>query len=148
MENDFVNRKAEFMFIKEWINTPTTKNKGIFVYAKSGIGKSRFVSEFFNSELPNYIKIKVEMLGTDTSSISSYSFLMSLYRKMISTTEKNGQLSLLPPIIGAEDAIGDLPPLQPGEDGSSYNYRFPAANPYQKFMRGLITADEYLKSYY
>lgn len=95
MENDFVNRKAEFMFIKEWINTPTTKNKGIFVYAKSGIGKSRFVSEFFNSELPNYIKIKVEILGTDTSSISSYSFLMSLYRKMISTTEKNGQLSFI-----------------------------------------------------
>ena len=66
----------------------------------------------------------------------------------ISCVPKNGQLSLLPPIIGAEDAIGDLPPLQPGEDGSSYNYRFPAANPYQKFMRGLITADEYLKSYY
>lgn len=93
-KNDFVNRKSEFMFINEWVNTPATRNKGIFVYAKSGIGKSRFVSEFFNSELLNYIKIKVDILGTDPSTISSYSFLMSLYRKIVSMTEKNGQLSL------------------------------------------------------
>ena len=65
----------------------------------------------------------------------------------ISCSPKDGRLSSLLPVIGAEDAIGDLPPLQPGEDGSSYNYRFPAATPYQKFMRGLITADEYLESY-
>lgn len=65
----------------------------------------------------------------------------------ISCVPKDGQLSLLPSVIGVEDAIGDLPPLQPGEDGSGYNYRFPAANPYQKFMRGEITADEYLDSY-
>lgn len=95
MRNDFVNRKAEFVFINDWINTPAEKNKGIFVYAKSGIGKSRFVSEFFNSELPDHIKIKLDMLGTDTSSIGSYSFLMRLYRKVIIETEKNGQLPLL-----------------------------------------------------
>lgn len=65
----------------------------------------------------------------------------------ISCVSKDGQISILPSVIGVEDAIGDLPELQPGEDGSSYNYRFPAANPYQKFMRGLITADEYLESY-
>lgn len=65
----------------------------------------------------------------------------------ISCVPKDGQLSLLPPVIGVEDAIGDLPPLQPGENGSQYNYRFPAANLYQKFMRGEITADEYLDSY-
>lgn len=65
----------------------------------------------------------------------------------ISCVSKDGQISMLPAVIGVEDAIGDLPELQPGEDGSSYNYRFPAANPYQKFMRGLITADEYLESY-
>lgn len=65
----------------------------------------------------------------------------------ISCVPKDGQFSLLPSVIGVEDAIGDLPALQPGEDGSSYNYRFPAANPYQKFMRGIITADEYLESY-
>jgi len=67
--------------------------------------------------------------------------------KEISCVPKNGQLSLLPQVIGVEDAIGDLPPLNPGEDGSQYNYRFPAANLYQKFMRGEITPDEYLASY-
>ena len=67
--------------------------------------------------------------------------------KEISCVPKDGQLSLLPSVIGVEDAIGDLPPLQPGEDGSQYNYRFPAANLDQKFMRGEITAGEYLDSY-
>ena len=65
----------------------------------------------------------------------------------ITCVPKNGQISLLPPVIGVEDAIGDLPQLQPGEDGSHYDYRFPAANPYQKFMRGEITVDDYLQSY-
>lgn len=65
----------------------------------------------------------------------------------ISCVPKNGQLSLLPQVIGVEDAIGDLPPLNPGEDGSHYNYRFPASNLYQKFMRGEATPDEYLASY-
>ena len=65
----------------------------------------------------------------------------------VSCVPKNGQLSLLPQVIGVEDAIGDLPPLSPGEDGSTYDYRFPAANAYQKFMRGAISAEQYLKSY-
>jgi len=53
----------------------------------------------------------------------------------------------LPTVIGTEDAIGDLPELTPGEDGSSYPYKFPASNAYQKFMRGEIDAEEYLKTY-
>jgi len=65
----------------------------------------------------------------------------------ISYFPKNGQISILPPVIGVEDAIGDLPPLQPGEDGSTYSYRFPPANPYQKFMRGEIPPEDYLRSY-
>lgn len=65
----------------------------------------------------------------------------------ISCVPKGGQMSILPSVIGVEDAIGDLPPLQPGEDGSTYDYRFPAANEYQKFMRGQIDPDEYLKMY-
>lgn len=60
---------------------------------------------------------------------------------------QNRQLSLLPQVIGVEDAIGDLPLLSPGEDGSTYAYRFPAANAYQKFMRGTISAEQYLESY-
>ena len=71
----------------------------------------------------------------------------SFYLEEISTVRKNGQMSILPAVIGVEDAIGDLPPLSPGEDGSNYNYRFPAANPYQKLMRGEITPEEYLQTY-
>ena len=74
-------------------------------------------------------------------------FVQGFSMNEISCVPKDGQLSFLPPVIGVEDAIGDLPPLDPGEDGSGYNYRFPASNLYQKFMRGEITADEYLDSY-
>lgn len=65
----------------------------------------------------------------------------------ISYVPKNGQISILPPVIGVEDAIGDLPPLQPGEDGSTYSYRFPPSNLYQKLMRGEASPEEYLRSY-
>jgi len=65
----------------------------------------------------------------------------------VSCVPQNRQLSLLPQVIGVEDAIGDLPSLSPGEDGSAYAYRFPAANAYQKFMRGTISAEQYLESY-
>lgn len=84
---------------------------------------------------------RVIIIGGNTNLVQRFSM------NEISCVPKDGQLSLLPSVIGVEDAIGDLPPLQPGEDGSRYNYRFPAANPYQKIMRGEITVDEYLDSY-
>ena len=84
---------------------------------------------------------RVIIIGGDADLVQGFSM------KEISCVPKDGQLSLLPSVIGVEDAIGDLPPLQPGEDGSQYNYRFPAVNLYQKFMRGEITAGDYLDSY-
>jgi Alw26I/Eco31I/Esp3I family type II restriction m6 adenine DNA methyltransferase len=84
---------------------------------------------------------RVIIIGGDESLIKHFSL------QEITSIRKNGQISLLPPVIGAEDAIGDLPPIRPGEDGSKYGYKIPASNPYQKFMRGEITADEYLASY-
>lgn len=84
---------------------------------------------------------RVIIIGGDTDLIQHFSM------HEISYVFKDGQISMLPSVIGVEDAIGDLPELKPGEDGSSKNYRFPAANTYQKFMRGMIAADEYLKSY-
>lgn len=44
---------------------------------------------------------------------------------------------------GAKDAIGDLPPLQQSEDGSDVACAEPTSD-YQRFCRGLITAEEYL----
>ena len=84
---------------------------------------------------------RVIIIGGKEELVNSFSL------KEITCVPKDGQTSFLPQVIGVEDAIGDLPPLNPGEDGSTYNYRFPAANSYQKFMRGEITADVYLSSY-
>jgi DNA (cytosine-5)-methyltransferase 1 len=45
---------------------------------------------------------------------------------------------------GAADAVGDLPPLRQGEDGSAKPYNEPTSD-YQRFCRGLITAQDYLR---
>jgi DNA (cytosine-5)-methyltransferase 1 len=42
--------------------------------------------------------------------------------------------------ISVAEALGDLPPLVAGEDGSSQEYRAPARTPYQKLMRGELDA--------
>lgn len=85
---------------------------------------------------------RVVILGGSSALVRGFSMTE------ITCVPKDQQISLLPSVIGVEDAIGDLPPLSPGEDGSKMNYRFPPANPYQAFMRGEITADDYLKSYH
>jgi len=46
--------------------------------------------------------------------------------------------------ISAEDALADLPPLVPGQDGSSEDYLFEPRNPYQALMRGRLDAEKYL----
>ena len=60
---------------------------------------------------------------------------------------KEGQIGLLPPIIGVEEALSDLPKLEQAEDGSSYNYRTNAMNAFQKFIRGEMSPDDYIDSY-
>lgn len=47
--------------------------------------------------------------------------------------------------ISAEDALADLPPLLPGQDGSSEDYLSEPRNPYQALMRGRLDAGEYLE---
>jgi DNA (cytosine-5)-methyltransferase 1 len=44
---------------------------------------------------------------------------------------------------GAADAVGDLPPLRQGQDGSDEPYGEPTSD-YQQFCRGLISAESYL----
>jgi DNA (cytosine-5)-methyltransferase 1 len=51
---------------------------------------------------------------------------------------------ILPPAITVFSALSDLPALAPGEDGSQREYRSAPSHPYQRFMRGLISAEEYL----
>lgn len=45
-----------------------------------------------------------------------------------------------------EEAIGDLPPLDNGEDGSSLDYRFNPKSDYQRLMRGMMSPDEFIFS--
>ena len=48
--------------------------------------------------------------------------------------------------ISVAEAIGDLPPLQPGQDGSDLDYISPPTTPYQAFMRGQLDAAGYLRA--
>lgn len=65
----------------------------------------------------------------------------------ITSLYKNGQTGMLPQIIGVKDALEDLPRLNHAENGSCYDYNTCAKTPFQKFVRGEITPDEYLNSY-
>jgi Alw26I/Eco31I/Esp3I family type II restriction m6 adenine DNA methyltransferase len=51
---------------------------------------------------------------------------------------------ILPPAVTVSDALSDLPPLVPGEDGSSKDYLCEPCHPYQQFIRGLISPEAYL----
>lgn len=44
----------------------------------------------------------------------------------------------LAPALSVKDALDDLPPLEPGQDGSDLDYLFPPRNDYQGFSRGQI----------
>ena len=46
--------------------------------------------------------------------------------------------------VSVSDALGDLPPLKAGEDGTQLDYTSPAFTPYQAFCRGEIDAGGYL----
>jgi DNA (cytosine-5)-methyltransferase 1 len=46
--------------------------------------------------------------------------------------------------VSVEDALGDLPPLVAGQDGSALDYRTIARTPYQRLMRAEIGAEEYI----
>ena len=52
----------------------------------------------------------------------------------------------LPNAISAQDALDDLPALMPAQDGRGLPYRYSPKSTYQEFMRGMISAAEYLYS--
>ena len=84
---------------------------------------------------------RVIIIGGDEELVDSFELTP------ISDVYKNGQIGLLPSVPGAESAIGDLPEIEQAQDGSDLEYTSAPKTPYQKFMRGLITPDEYLKTY-
>lgn len=52
----------------------------------------------------------------------------------------------LPRAVSVQDALDDLPVLLPSQDGRSLPYRTAPTTPYQAFMRGRMSAAEYLRS--
>ncbi|MBE0540837.1 MAG: Alw26I/Eco31I/Esp3I family type II restriction adenine-specific DNA-methyltransferase [Verrucomicrobia bacterium] len=48
--------------------------------------------------------------------------------------------------VSVRDALSDLPPLHHGEDGSYGDYISTPQHPYQSFMRGVISVEEYLEA--
>jgi DNA (cytosine-5)-methyltransferase 1 len=56
------------------------------------------------------------------------------------TRLENEQLGFdrLPVVYSVAEALDDLPPLEPGQDGSGLSYRSDPKNPYQAFLRGRI----------
>lgn len=65
----------------------------------------------------------------------------------LTSVYKDGQIGLLPKVIGVKEALNDLPELRQSEDGSIYNYKSLAINTFQKFIREEISPCEYLESY-
>lgn len=53
-------------------------------------------------------------------------------------------LPSLPPAVSVEEALADLPPLAPGEDGTQLAYLSEPLTSYQALMRGYITPSAYL----
>lgn len=51
----------------------------------------------------------------------------------------------LSPVVTVLEALGDLPPLEPGQDGENLNYVTPPLTDYQCLMRGVISPMQYLE---
>lgn len=53
------------------------------------------------------------------------------------------QLALdpVPMVYSASEALGDLPPLVPGQDGTTLDYVSEPQNSFQEFVRGRLTPD-------
>ena len=55
--------------------------------------------------------------------------------------------NMLPTIFGVREALDDLPKIKQSEDGSNLDYRYLPQNHFQKFIRGYLTAEEYLNDF-
>ena len=64
--------------------------------------------------------------------------------KILTTMVASDLISDLPRPPSVRDALDDLPSLVPGQDGGAQGYRHQASTAYQEFMRGKISAAQYI----
>lgn len=65
---------------------------------------------------------------------------------LTNSTNKNELFSANIRTTSVEEALADLPALEPGQDGSNLSYASPPQNTYQALMRGRIGPEEFLNS--
>ena len=65
--------------------------------------------------------------------------------RITAPVSSQGSLDRLQPCFSVRDALGDLPPLQPAQDGSHLKYLNSPSNSFQAFARGQISASDLLK---
>lgn len=84
---------------------------------------------------------RVIIIGGDKQLVDKFTLVP------ITGVYKEGQIGILPQIIGVKEALKDLPIIAHAEDGSKKEYIYEASNPFQRLMRGKIQPREYLDSY-
>ena len=65
----------------------------------------------------------------------------------ITSIPSNSNLNLYPSAYGVKKALDDLPPIAHAEDGSNLDYRHRPKNIFQKYVRGEVIAEDYLKTF-
>lgn len=66
---------------------------------------------------------------------------------LTSLNKKQDLFNNFKPCVSVKEALDDLPELEPGQNGSSLNYKFKPQTPFQLLMRDLITPEEYITHY-
>lgn len=94
---------------------------------------------------------RVIVFGGSSSLVESFELKpitrVDVRTKAVSKITNQGVDDTYPLAITAKEAIGDLPPVKAGEDGSSLDYTCRPRSRFQSFMRGECSAEEYVSGF-
>lgn len=105
---DFINRTNDFNNLLHQIRPLNSQesNKVVILCGDTGIGKSRFVTEFFNRYFQGYTKVKVASLGTSSASIDSLFFFNRIYEEILNVLEPSPRKKIPFSLTGIGIGIG------------------------------------------